>query len=319
MPENEKQALCVPYAAAGPETEREEQKRHNKFRYRYSLTAYLMLLPAFILITIFVIVPLLMALVRSFEDYQTGEFVGLYNFHYILTTPQFTKSCLNVVIFTAIITVLMVVLSFLFAMALKSLSNKLSNAARVVIYIPFFISGIVASILFQMIINYGGGLISSILFSLNMDPIAFTTEGIWPYVSIIVPTIWLGFGYNSLVMYAGIINIPKEYFEAADIDGANGWNKMWHITVPNMRNYYVLIIINLVTVHMQMMEIPFMITGGGPLNKTLTPVLYLFNSFRDPSRPENVTIAGAFLVMIFIMALNIIVFRTVRSEKNADV
>lgn len=277
-----------------------------------------MLLPAFVLITVFVVIPLLMAIIRSFQNYQTGEFVGFYNFRYILTTPQFTRSLLNVVMFTAIITVLMVFLSFMFAVALKSLSNRLSNIARVVIYIPFFISGIVASIIFQMIINYGGGLITSILISLDMEPISFTTDGIWPYVSIIVPTLWLGFGYNSLVMYAGVINIPKEYYEAANMDGANAAAKMFHITIPNMRNYYVLIVINLVTANMQMMEVPYMITEGGPLNRTLTPVLYLFNSFRDPSRPENVTIAGALLIMLFIVTLNVVVFRLIRSEKSAD-
>lgn len=277
-----------------------------------------MLLPAFVLITVFVVIPLLMAIIRSFQNYQTGEFVGFYNFRYILTTPQFTRSLLNVVMFTAIITVLMVFLSFMFAVALKSLSNRLSNIARVIIYIPFFISGIVASIIFQMIINYGGGLITSILISLDMEPISFTTDGIWPYVSIIVPTLWLGFGYNSLVMYAGVINIPKEYYEAANMDGANAAAKMFHITIPNMRNYYVLIVINLVTANMQMMEVPYMITEGGPLNRTLTPVLYLFNSFRDPSRPENVTIAGALLIMLFIVTLNVVVFRLIRSEKSAD-
>ena len=277
-----------------------------------------MLLPAFVLITVFVVIPLLMAIIRSFQNYQTGEFVGFYNFRYILTTPQFTRSLLNVVMFTAIITVLMVFLSFMFAVALKSLSNRLSNIARVVIYIPFFISGIVASIIFQIIINYGGGLITSILISLDMEPISFTTDGIWPYVSIIVPTLWLGFGYNSLVMYAGVINIPKEYYEAANMDGANAAAKMFHITIPNMRNYYVLIVINLVTANMQMMEVPYMITEGGPLNRTLTPVLYLFNSFRDPSRPENVTIAGALLIMLFIVTLNVVVFRLIRSEKSAD-
>lgn len=293
-------------------------KTDGKFKYRYQWSGYAMLLPAFVLITVFVVIPLLMAIIRSFQNYQTGEFVGFYNFRYILTTPQFTRSLLNVVMFTAIITVLMVFLSFMFAVALKSLSNRLSNIARVIIYIPFFISGIVASIIFQMIINYGGGLITSILISLDMEPISFTTDGIWPYVSIIVPTLWLGFGYNSLVMYAGVINIPKEYYEAANMDGANAAAKMFHITIPNMRNYYVLIVINLVTANMQMMEVPYMITEGGPLNRTLTPVLYLFNSFRDPSRPENVTIAGALLIMLFIVTLNVVVFRLIRSEKSAD-
>ena len=69
---------------------------------------------------------------------------------------------------------------------------------------------------------------------------------------------------------------------------------------------------------MQMMEIPYMMTGGGPLNATLTPVLYLFNSFRDPNRPQNVSIAGALIIMVFIAFVNVFVFKVVKSEKSQD-
>ncbi len=286
-----------------------------------------MLLPAFLLLTVFVVVPLIMALVRSFQDYSTGEFVWFYNYEYILgleslfkdgVASDFLISFGNALMFTAIITVVMVVIAFLFALVLKNMNNRVGAVAKVVIYVPFFISGIIASIIFSLLTNYGGGLINSILISLGKEPVAFETEGILPYIAVIVPTIWLSFGYNTLVMYAGILNIPKEYYEAASIDGANGWQKMTYITIPNMKNYLVLIVINLVTTNMQMMEVPYMMTGGGPLNKTMTPVLYLFNCFRDANRPENVTIAGAIIVMIFIAIVNIFVFKAVRSEKSQD-
>lgn len=307
--------------------ERPNRKRSNRFLYRHAKSAYLILFPAFALLTVFVIVPLIMAVVRSFQDYNTGNFVGFYNYEYILglkslftqgIASDFLISFGNGLLFTAIITVVMVVISFLFALVLKNMNNRLGNFAKVVIYMPFFISGIIASIIFSLLTNYGGGLINSILISMGKDAVAFETQGILPYVSVIVPTVWLGFGYNTLVMYAGILNIPREYYEAASIDGANGWQKMIFVTIPNMKNYLVLIVINLVTSNMQMMEVPYMMTGGGPLNKTLTPVLYLFNCFRDANRPENVTIAGAIIVMIFIAIVNIFVFKAVRSEKSQD-
>ncbi len=297
---------------------RMDRRRHHRFIYRYQKIAYLMLLPAFILLTTFVIVPLIMAVIRSFQDYNTGAFIGFYNYDYILSTDLFLQSFRNVLLFTLIITVTMVVTSFAFAHVLKNLNNRIGAMTKVIIYVPFFISGIIAAIIFNMLTNYGGGLITSILISLDMDPVSFTSDGIWPYVAIIVPTLWLGFGYNTLVMYAGLINIPKDYYEAARIDGASPWQCLWSITIPNMKNYFVLIIINLVTVNLQMMEIPYIMTGGGPLNRTLTPVLYLFNSFRDPNRPQNVTIAGAILVMLLISTVNVIVFRFVRSRRSED-
>jgi ABC-type sugar transport system permease subunit len=295
-----------------------DKKRHHRFEYRNEVSAYVMLAPAFILLTIFVVIPLIMAVIRSFQDYNTKAFVGFYNYEFIFETDLFVKSFGNVLIMTAVITVVMIIISFLFANVLKAMNNKFGDIAKVIIYIPFFISGIAASVIFTLITNYGGGLISSILVSMGLDPISFTSDTVLAYVSIIIPTIWLGFGYNTLVMYAGLINIPSDYYAAASIDGANWWQKVIHITIPNMRNTMVLLVVNLVTTNMQMMEIPMIMTEGGPLNETLTPVLYLFNAFRDPSRPANATIAGSIVVMIVIMSVNIIVFRLVHSKRSED-
>ena len=279
-----------------------------------------MLAPAFILLTIFVIVPLVLAVVRSFQNYDTKAWVGFDNYIYLFEVDKvFFKTFLNALILTSVTTVIMLVISFLFANVLKAMDNKFGRLVKVLIYVPFFISGIIASVIFNLIFNYGGGLISSICVLLDKDPISFTNNATLAYISIIIPTIWLGFGYNTLVMYAGLINIPDDYYSAANVDGANGIQKMWYITLPNMRNYSVLLIINMVTGYMQMMEIPMMMTGGGPLDATKTPVLYLFDSFRDPSRPDNVTIAGAIILMILIMAVNITVFKTIKTRRSEDV
>ena len=293
-------------------------KPSGSFRYRYQKTAWLMLAPALILLTIFVIWPLVMAVIRSFQDYNSGEFVGLYNFIYILKTPSFVKAFSNVLLLTTIIVALTMLVTILFALLMRSLSNRFGYFTRACVFIPFFISGIVASVIFNLLTNFGGGLIASLLISAGKDPIGFAVEGNWPYIIIIVITIWLTFGYQSLIMYAGLLQIPKNHNEAAQLDGANFLEQTLFITLPNMKNYFVLICISLVTANLQMFEIPFMVTGGGPLESTLTPVMYLYNSFRDPGRPQNVTIAGALLVMILIMTINIIVFKTVRSEKSGD-
>ena len=296
------------------------KKRHNRYRYRGQTTAYLMLAPAFILLSVFVILPLVLAIVRSFQDYNTKELVGFANYIYLFEMDKlFYKSFFNALLMTTILTVVMLVISFLFANVLKAMDNKLGKLAKVLVYVPFFISGIIASVIFTLIFNYGGGLITVICINMNVDPISFTNDTTLAYISILLPTIWLGFGYNTLVMYAGLINIPEDYYQAANVDGANGFQKMLYITIPNMRNYVVLLVINMVTAYMQMMEVPLMMTGGGPSNSTLTPVLYLFNSFRDPSRPDNVTIAGAILIMIFIMTVNIFVFKTIRTRRSEDV
>ncbi len=295
-----------------------QRKASEKFAQRGKWTAYSMLAPAFVLLSIFVMWPLAMAVIRSLQDYQTGQFVGIDNFLYILQTDSFIKSFRNVLLMTAINVALTMTVTFLFALLMRSLGPKMGYFTRACIFIPFFISGIVASVIFNLLINYGGGLFTSLLVEAGKNPIAFAVEGSWPYIIIIGITLWLGFGYQCLIMYAGLLQIPKSLYEAAQLDGANVVMQTLFITLPNMKNYFVLICVSLVTGSLQMFEIPFMVTGGGPLESTLTPVMYLYNSFRDPGRPQNVTIAGALLVMILIMVINVVVFKTVRSEKSGD-
>ncbi len=288
----------------------------DKFRYREWKTAVLMILPAFCILCTFGTIPLLMAIVRSFRDYNTKLFAGMDNFVKVLSDATFVKSFRNVFLIGGICVIAMMVLSFLFAHLLVKLPRRFGNAVKILVYIPCIISGVVTAIIYTFLMNYGGGLITSLLLKLGLKPIALTKEGFWPYVCIIVPTLWGGLGYNTLVMLAGLLDIPKSYYEAARLDGAGKLHLVFHITIPCMRNYFVLMLVNLVTGYMQMLDIPYLITGGGPDNQTITPALFLFASFRDSSRTPNVTIAGALLVMLLIVAINGVVFLLIRSKKS---
>ena len=153
---------------------------------------------------------------------------------------------------------------------------------------------------------------------LNQEQIAIDMNVTWARVAVIVPTLWLGFGYNSLVMYAGLINIPKDYYEAATLDGAGWLIKLAKITLPSMVNYFLLTIVGLLTSSLTMFELPFLMTNGGPTESTLTPVLYLFNNYRNVLQSSSVTIAGAILVMLIVGALNAVVFFAVQSKSSQD-
>lgn len=291
-------------------------KPSDKFRFRDWKTGVIMIIPAFAILFTFGTVPLIMAVIRSFQDYSTGLFVGFQNFRLILSDTVFTKSFGNVFLIGGCCVVLMIVLSFLFASLIIKLPDRVGGAVKILIYVPCVLSGVVTAIIYTFLMNYGGGLFTSILLSLGLEPISFAKEGIWPYVSIIVPTLWGGIGLNTLIMIAAILQIPKSYYEAARLDGANRFHLMWHITLPGIRNYLVLMLVNLVTGYMQMLDLPYLITAGGPDNKTMVPALYLFMSFRDSARTPNITIAGALLIMILLVAVNAVVFVLIRSKKS---
>lgn len=296
----------------------EKNMSKSNYRYRDAKTGYLMISLALLCIALFQIVPLIMAIVRAFQDYQTRGFVGLRNFRFVLRQEVFLQSFTNVLIFLAFILVISILCSFLLAMVLKNMDNLMGSATKIIIYLPALFSGILISVIFLFIFNYGGGLVTSILLTAGVDPIPLTSFMPWPYVLIIGISIWGSFGYHSLVMYAGVIGISKDYYEAAMIDGANAFERLWHITIPCMKNYFILTIINITTGTLMMFELPFMITGGGPLNKTYTPILYIYNTFNDFTMDSNIVIAGAILVAILIGIINAFVFKIIRSEISME-
>ena len=296
----------------------EAEKKRKKFIYRNAMWGYLFILPAFIFFAVFSFTPLILAFVRSFREYSSGLFVGFDNFKFILLTPTFTKSIGNVLLLSALVVVLQTVFSFLMAHLIIRLPKRLGSVVKIAIYIPCMMSGVITSVIFNLFLRYNRGFLDSLMIHFNMDPIYFAQDGFWPFVSIIVPTLWLGFGYNTILMLSGRLNVPKEYYEAAKIDGAGFFRSVFSITIPSMRNYFILMLVNLITANLQMLEIPMFITGGGPNESTITPCMYLFQSFNDVMRDRNITIAGSFLVMLPIVLLNLIAFTCIRSRRSED-
>ena len=293
----------------------------SNFDKRDMKLAYIMLLPALIMLSVFVIVPLIMAIQKSFYDwnfYINSVFVGFENYRIIIKTVYFQKAVINVIKFVVVIVPLMLFLSFIFANVLKGLSKKFSTAVKTAIYIPGIVSGIATSVIFIFVLDYKGGIINQILMQLGFSRVAFLNDPFWAGLSIIIPTIWLGLGGSTILMYAGLMNVPTEYYEAASVDGATALKKMIYITIPQMKNIFVLMCISLTAGTLQMFDIPYMLTGGGPSNSTLTPMLYLYNNYRDTSKSMGYTIAGAVLMLILITAINSIVFTVIKSDRTME-
>lgn len=283
--------------------------------------AYLMLLPAVALLTVFVIIPLIVAFQKSFFDwnyYIDSVFVGIENYKIIIKTVYFQKAVGNALKFVVVLVPLMLIVAFLFAQVLKSVSTKLASWIKTAIYIPGIISGIASSVIFIFILDYKGGIINQILMKIGVGRVGFLNNPFWAFVAIILPTLWLSLGGNTILMYAGLMNVPQEYYEAASVDGAGAFKKMIFVTIPQMKNIFVLMCINLTAGTLQMFEIPYMLTGGGPSNATLTPMLYLYNNYRDLNKGMGYTISGAILMMAIIAMINSVVFLVIKSEKSLE-
>lgn len=299
-----------------------KQKRFLNPTQRMDLrTGYLMVIPSLVALGIFVYVPLFMALEKSLTNwnfYGGSEFIGLRNFELVLQNQLFRKSLVNILWFVLMIIPIQMVITFLFAHVLRGMAARIGAFAKTAVYVPTVISGIVASVIFLFIFNYQGGIINFLVRQMGMKRVAFFTDP-WLARGIIAVTgIWMGFGSLSLVMYAGLMNIPQTYYEAAEVDGANTLMKFLKITIPSMKNVFILVAINLTTGTLQLFDLPFLMTGGGPVNNTLTPMMYIYNNFVSADYSMGYTVAAALLMMVVIGTLSSFVFRLIRAEKSQD-
>lgn len=291
----------------------------NNIRYDNKI-AYIMLLPILILLTVFVIIPFVYAVNVSFYDwsfYQDSVYVGLRNFSNVLTDPLFTKSILIGLRFALMVVPAQLLLAFLFAHVIKSLGKRLSGFVKTAIYIPTIISGIIASIVFAFIYDYNAGLANYFLELLGMEKVAWLADVRTALGSIAVPVIWLGFWITALIMLAGLLDIPESYYEAAELEGAGVFARMTRITLPLMKNVILYLLVIGFTGAIQQFELPLVMTGGGPINETLTPNLYIFNHFKNDVLVGH-SIASALLLFLVLGTISAIIFKVLNSDKAVD-
>ena len=232
----------------------------NKKRKQEAITGLIMILPAIVLLGIFVFVPLIMAIYRSFFDTNAlgSTYIGFKYYAKSITNTRFLESILWVLLYAITITITQMVISFLFANLLTRVRGRFGVFVRTIIYLPYLLSGVVVSVIFYLLTCYNCGVINTFVQNMGFEPIGFDSSVPWASISIIIPTIWIGFGYTTLVMYAGLINIPKDYYEAAQMDGANFFQRMFYVSIPCMKNYFILLIVTSIIANLQMYEIPLM-------------------------------------------------------------
>lgn len=297
-----------------------EVRRLNKSKYRDTKLAFLMLAPVTIMLGIFVIYPAFQAVYLSFQDwsfYKPPEFVGWRNFTNVLSDPLFFAAIRRGFVFVLMTVPIMLVLAFLFASLVVSVGKKFATTLKVSIYIPTIISGVIASIIFVLIYDYSGGLLNATLANFDVAPIAWIGDPKWALFAIAIPAIWLGMGLTSLIMVAAMVDIPEEFYEAAAMEGANWWQKTLYITIPQMKNVILYLLITGFVASIQQFELPLVMTGGGPLDSTNLPNLFIFNHFRNDIT-VGYSIAAALLLFVVLGTVSALIFKVLNSEKLVD-
>lgn len=300
--------------------ERARARRNTRYKYRDTLLAWLMLTPVLVLLGIFVIWPAIYAIYLSFFDwsfYTPSRFVGWKNFSDVITDPQFRAAVLRGLKFVLMTVPFTIVMAFLFASLVVSVSRRFATILKVSIYIPTIISSVIASITFALIYDYSGGLLNAFTALFGQEPRAWLGETDLALWAIAVPAIWLGMGLSSLIMVAAMVDIPESFYEAAELEGANWWKKTIYITLPQMKNIILYLLITGFVGAIQQYELPLVMTNGGPLDATTLPNLFIFNHFRGDNY-VGYSIAAALMLFVVLGSISALIFRILNSEKLVD-
>lgn len=287
------------------------------------ITAYLCLLPSFILLILFIVVPLILSIYFSFFNinfYKGNTFVFFENYKKVLTGSMKTAFFNSILIglkYVAIIVPIQVILSFLIANLIMRLDKKFASLVKVAIYLPCLLSGIVVGAIFSFLYNYDGGLLNGILEGIGLHKVNWTGDKNFAVISVCIAAIWNGFGYTTLVMLGGLYDIPNDYYEAAKIDGANWFKQTLYITIPSLKNIGMYLIVSLMVSSFQLYEIALVIVGSGALHATEGPIYYLYYQF-NYSKNMGEVYAASVLIAIILTALSSIIFKVTKSEKSMD-
>lgn len=277
---------------------------------RQRATPYLFLLPALLMLGLTVFYPALQAFYLSFTRYeyditQPPQWIGLENFQRLLVDKVFWKTLSNTLIYLIGVVPILV----LAPLGLAILVNRALPGIRwfrAAYYTPVVISMVVAGIAWRWLYAETG-LLNQILTGLGLssEGIPWLTSPRLALFSVMLVTIWKGLGYYMVIYLAGLQSIPSDLYEAAAIDGCEGWRKHWDITLPLMRPYLFLVAVISAISATKVFEEVFIMTQGGPRNSSKTLVYYVYErAFQDLEISYACTIG--LVTFLIILSLSIL-------------
>jgi multiple sugar transport system permease protein len=246
---------------------------------REEVAARIFLAPALILLGIFLVFP---TIYLGYLSFTGGSFtrsgvhwVGMNNYIRLFLTPDFWQVIVNTLYFTIGTVIPSIVIPLGLAVLLNQ-SLPLTGLLRTIYFIPSIVSLVAAGLGFRWIFQTDGAM-NELLANFGIDKIAWLSDPIWAMPVIILLSVWKQIGFNLVVFLAGLQTIPISHYEAAELDGANGWQQFWYITLPGIQPTLIFAAITTAIFTLKSFEQVYIITGGGPLNSTNLLVYYIYD------------------------------------------
>lgn len=281
---------------------------------RKQFTAWLFLVPTLLVFGLFAWWPIVRSLLLSFQRTNLVEpavWVGLDNFRTLFDDPLLGTAVGNTVFFV----VLGLLIGFpapLILAAIMSTVRRGAGVYRFLVYLPVVIPPVVAILLWKWFYDPGSGLFNNVLGKIGLGPYAWLESSDSAMLSLVLEATWAGMGGAVLIYLAAMVGIPGELYEAAEVDGAGIWRRIWHVMLPQLRSVIGLLLLVQLINTVQVFTEPYVFTGGGPENSTLTVLLLIFRyAFQDGEYGQAAALS--FLMVLALALLSAVYLRATRS------
>lgn len=294
---NSKNAVCI-------------ADKHKKGQ--QSVMGRLFVAPPVILFLAFICLPVIMAVVLSFTNYDVinaPEFVGLANYEKMITDEFFWIALKNTCVYTLLYVPGGLLISLGAALFLNT-NKKFVGIFRTLFYLPVLSSTVATATLWFWILNPQLGLLNGILGFFGIDGPAWLYDSRYAMIAVVMMSLWAGFGTNMMIFLSGLKAVPQSLYEAAKVEGAGRFRMFISITWPSISKTTFLVTTMLIISSFQVFDQAFVLTQGGPGNATITLVYYIYNNgFNN----LNMGYASSISIVLFLI---ILVFSVINTKLN---
>lgn len=271
-----------------------------------ALQGVIYILPSFILIACFSILPIFMSGYFSFTNYNVMNdptFAGLENYAKIFKDAYVADAIKNTLVYVVITVPIQTILSLVFAAFLAyKMQNKVGGFLRSIMFIPVIASAVTAGTIWRIILNTDGGLLNNLLGVFHISPVNWLGSTKTALISICIVAIWKNVGYFLVIYYAGIMGISKDLYEAARVDGATNIQQFFKITMPMLKPITYLVVTLGIIWSFQVFDLSYQMTGGGPGRSTVTIVMAIYNAaFKQYKMGYACAMAMVLLVIVLVI------------------
>ena len=285
---------------------------------RDGLSTLVFLLPFLLVFGIFSWFPIGRALVMSVQEtnlVSTPTFVGLDNFANVLADPLFGKAVANTAYFALLALIFGYPIPLVLAVIMSE-TRRFKGLYSALAYLPVVVPPVVSVLLWRFFYDASStGVFNTILGWVGLGPLPWLQDAGTVMPSIVIEATWAAAGGTVIIYIAALLSVPRELYDAAEVDGASIWQKIWHITLPQMRGILLITLILQLIATAQLFTEPFLFTGGGPANSTMTVLLLIYHYAFQNSLGGDYGMAAALSIMLaaFLGVFTAVYFRLTRS------